>query len=219
MIRHVRSFVLLVLCSFAIAGCGGANLKDSAGERLSLSEYDRVAIKPVEVASSITLVGISDDLAAHLSRRLSESISWDENADHPNPTDATKQHGFPREIDLAVKIVKARYPSRSKTIWLGAAHKMTCHLEVHDRATNTLLGSATVSSSVEPLMGNAGLLNGGTIGIIGRACFDTRKHDTNSLLAHMAKDIVKVLDRAKKQHPHSDGHADNTISTSDFAGT
>lgn len=208
MTHRVRSFVLLVLCPLAIAGCGGANLKDSAGERLSLSEYDHVVIKPVEVASSITRPGISDDLAAHIHSRLSESKSWDENVGQPNPTDATpdsndatKGNNSPREIDLAVTIVKARYPSRSKIVWLGSTHKMTCYLEVHDRATSTLLGSVTVSSSVEPLMGNSGMLNGGPVGIVGRACIDTRKHDTNSLLAHMAGKIVKVLDRAKKRHP------------------
>ncbi len=199
---YARCSVLPILCTLMIVGCSGHNFKDSAGERLSLSNYDRVALQPVVAGSHVTHESLPDDLAVQIRSRLSESTSWTETTDCLATPEASKDGNSLRQVDLAVTIVKAHYPSRSKIVWLGSAHKMTCYLEVHDHLTNDVLGSTTVSSSVEPPMGNAALLNFGTIGIIGRACFDTREHDTRSLLAHMAKEIVKVLDHAKESPPH-----------------
>lgn len=204
MVNKVQRAVLPALCFLLIAGCGGPHLKDSENERFSLSNYDHVALTSVEAASGITNPGLSEDLATQIRDRLNESKSWIEVTDEPEPTDATKDHVFSRQVDFAVLILKARFPSRSQIVWLGFAHKMTCRLEIHDHATNALLGSVDISSSVKPFLGNAVLLNGGTMGILGRACFDTRKHDANSLLAHMAKKIVKTLDRAKEAAPRSD---------------
>jgi hypothetical protein len=126
--------------------------------------------------------------------RLSQSNHWTLAVNEPQPADTTQD----RQVDLTVTVVKAKYPSRSKSIWLGSAHKMTCRLQLRDHATSDVLGSAEVSSSVEPLLGDAALLNCGVVGILGRTAFDTRERDTALLHERMAKEIIQVLDRTKK---------------------
>jgi hypothetical protein len=176
-----------------LAGCG-ARFKDPGGERLNLSGYDRIAVKPVEVAARIARRDLAEDLAAAVRDRLTESECWTHADDEPEPVGAAGG----RQVDLAVTVLRAKYPSRSKIIWLGSAHKMTCRLQLHDHATGELLGSAKASVSVNPLLGHAGMLNAGAVGILARTALDTRKHDAHALLEEMAGEIVEALERVKK---------------------
>ena len=187
--------LLLVVFSATVTGCHGPTLRNSAGKRLHLADYDSVTLRPVEVGPDVSdHPGLSEDLAAQIHDRLSHS-TWVEVPSAAAGAIDAEVSG--RQIDLTVRIVKARYPSRSKIIWLGASHKMTCRLEIHDHTGGDQLGSGTVSTSVEPLMGNAALLNFGWLGIAGRAIVDTRKRDADLLLSRMARDIIKALDRAR----------------------
>jgi hypothetical protein len=188
-----RGYVLPVLCSLMFAGCT-AHFKDPGGERLNLSGYDRIAVKPVEVASRIARRDLAEDLAAAVRDRLTESECWTHAAVTSQPADAASG----RQVDLAVTVLKAKYPSRSKIIWLGSAHKMTCRLRLHDHATGELLGSAKASVSVNPLLGHAAMLNAGAVGILARTALDTRKHDARALLEEMAGEIVEALDDTKE---------------------
>jgi hypothetical protein len=184
----------LLLSGLLIAGCSTARFKDVDGKRLDLSGYNCIAVQPVEVVPGINRLSLAEDLGAQIQDRLRQAERWQLATDESEPASATKD----RQIDLIVTVAKAKYPSRSKSIWLGSAHKMTCRLQVRDHATGDVLGGAKVSATVEPLMGNAALLNFGWIGILGRTAFDRRDHDAASLHEHIAKEIVQVLNRAKK---------------------
>ena len=180
------------LCCLLIAGCGTARFKDPAGRRLVLQDYDSIAILPIEVAHSINSPGLAEQLGAKIRERLTQSRGWTLVELEPTGNEQVSR------IDLAVSVINARYPSRSKMIWLGSAHKMICQLQVCDHITGNLLGTARVSSTVRPLLGNAGLLNFGVVGILGRTAFDTRKHDTARLYKLMARRIGQALDDTKR---------------------
>jgi hypothetical protein len=151
-------------------------------------------LRSVEAGPGVNHLGLCEQLASRIHDQLSQS-TWTEVPTTTAPAADAKESG--QEIELTVTIVKTRYPSRSKIIWLGSSHKMVCRLEVYDHTGGDCLGSGMVSTSVEPLMGNAALLNFGWLGIASRTIIDTRKRDADRLLSRMACEIVKTLDRAK----------------------
>jgi len=216
----------VLVAAIFFAGCG-ANFKDEAGKRLSLSGYDSIVVDEVSVADTVPHKKISRLLKANLKLELLESDKWHKTGDHGKVKEILAKSGRKNPFDYACEYEEEKR-TREKKKWKGFSEKphgqkplrlnaevtkvvfpswsemtvlgATCyaHCRVKLLDGNRKLGEATVFSA--PEFPRLAIYTAGIVGVLSNVIRSKEYGDEDlvMLAENIAWETVKALDRARQ---------------------
>lgn len=202
--RQTAWFVVLGIgLAVCVGGVGCTTLKTPAGSPLSLSEYDRIVVAPVEADPKVRYPEVAVQLTHFLSGRILSSPVWSAKGPalaDPPPSGPSGEAG-PRAIKLAVRLRDVCFPPGPERVLFGTAFTLKCHVDVFDAQTGALLGDADIEAGHDA---GGGFFRAGVVGAI-IACLTPDDTGRSLGVLGMAQEIVRVLERAKTYKPPAPG--------------